>query len=181
MDRRQRKTREAIFTAFIELLSKKDFAQITVGEIINQADIGRATFYSHFETKDFLLKDKLVLSHNDFQRSNIIKDLDDNYYLIDFEFMANNVDLYDVACFGNDSILDGEELLKAYKDDAPSLDDFKKFYLWRMFISLQWHNVAIIKHFKGEGETHNINFLDVANHFLNNAIEVYKKYHLLEK
>ena len=57
MDRRQRKTREAIFTAFIELLSKKDFAQITVGEIINQADIGRATFYSHFETKDFLLKE----------------------------------------------------------------------------------------------------------------------------
>lgn len=57
MDRRQRKTREAIFTAFIDLLSKKDFAQITVGEIINRADVGRATFYSHFETKDFLLKE----------------------------------------------------------------------------------------------------------------------------
>ncbi len=57
MDRRQRKTREAIFNAFIELLSKKNFAQITVGEIINKADIGRATFYSHFETKDFLLKE----------------------------------------------------------------------------------------------------------------------------
>ncbi len=56
MDRRQRKTREAIFTAFIELLSKKDFAKITVGEIIEKADVGRATFYSHFETKDFLLK-----------------------------------------------------------------------------------------------------------------------------
>ena len=57
MDRRQRKTREAIFNAFTELLSKKDFNQITVGEIINRADIGRATFYSHFETKDFLLKE----------------------------------------------------------------------------------------------------------------------------
>jgi len=57
MDRRQRKTREAIFTAFVTLLSKKDFGQITVSEIINQADIGRATFYSHFETKDFLLKE----------------------------------------------------------------------------------------------------------------------------
>jgi len=57
MDRRQRKTREAIFLAFTELLSKKDFGQITVGEIIAQADVGRATFYSHFETKDFLLKE----------------------------------------------------------------------------------------------------------------------------
>lgn len=57
MDRRQRKTREAIFRAFANLLSKKDFNQITVGEIINGADVGRATFYSHFETKDFLLKE----------------------------------------------------------------------------------------------------------------------------
>ena len=57
MDRRQRKTREAIFASFTELLSKKDFNQITVGEIIEHADIGRATFYSHFETKDFLLKE----------------------------------------------------------------------------------------------------------------------------
>lgn len=56
MDRRQRKTRELIFKAFIELLSKKDFSQITVGEIIERADVGRATFYAHFETKDFLLK-----------------------------------------------------------------------------------------------------------------------------
>ena len=57
MDRRQRKTREAIFKAFILLLSEKNYNKITVDEIIKIADVGRATFYAHFETKDFLLRD----------------------------------------------------------------------------------------------------------------------------
>ena len=57
MDRRQKKTREAIFNSFTGLLSKKGFSEITVGEIIEDANVGRATFYAHFETKDFLLKE----------------------------------------------------------------------------------------------------------------------------
>lgn len=57
MDRRQRKSRNAIFEAFTQLLSQRNYERITVGEIIDRADVGRATFYAHFETKEYLLKE----------------------------------------------------------------------------------------------------------------------------
>ena len=65
MDRRQRKSRSAIFKAFNSLLGEKAYSNITVQEIIDLADVGRTTFYAHFPTKADLLTElsKEILDH----------------------------------------------------------------------------------------------------------------------
>lgn len=68
-DRRITKTRKAIYNAFLQLLNQKDYEAITVQEIIDLADVGRSTFYSHYESKELLI-DELChyLFHHLFER-----------------------------------------------------------------------------------------------------------------
>ena len=54
-DRRVEKTKMAIYQALNDLLREKKYANISVQEIIDSANVGRTTFYSHFSDKDELL------------------------------------------------------------------------------------------------------------------------------
>lgn len=135
-------------------------------------------FYDFYEivqkNREFLLSQPLTLAHNDAQRSNIVKSVDDEYFLIDFEFAANNDPAYDIATFGNGDALEGKRLLEEYQKLSPLKDGLKRYVLWRIDISLQWYLVALIKHYRGEGEIHDIDFLAVGKHFLNVAREAKK-------
>jgi AcrR family transcriptional regulator len=54
-DRRSRRTQKSLHDALISLVLEKNYDSITVQEILDRADVGRATFYSHFKGKDELL------------------------------------------------------------------------------------------------------------------------------
>ena len=135
-------------------------------------------FYELWEivqkNRGFLLSQPRGLAHNDAQRSNIVKSTDDKYYFIDFEFAANNDPIYDIGTFGNGDALEGKRLLDEYEKLVPVKDGLKRYALWRIDISLQWYLVALIKHYRGEGKIHGIDFLAVGKHFLNVAEEAKK-------
>ena len=123
------------------------------------------------KNRGFLLSQPLSLAHNDAQRSNIIKAIDDNYYLIDFEFSANNDPVYDIATFGNGDAFEGKRLLEEYEKLTPLADGLKRYALWRIDVSLQWYLVALIKHYRGEGAIHGYDFLQVGRFFLKIALD----------
>ena len=56
IDRRVARTRRTLHEALIRLIMRKGYDALTVQEIIDEADIGRATFYAHYRGKDDLLR-----------------------------------------------------------------------------------------------------------------------------
>ena len=54
-DRRIRRTRQLLQDALVALMLEKPYHSISVQEILDRADVGRSTFYTHYRDKDDLL------------------------------------------------------------------------------------------------------------------------------
>jgi AcrR family transcriptional regulator len=54
-DRRVQRTKQLLREALFALIQEKGFEKLSVQDIIDRANVGRATFYSHFDNKDDLL------------------------------------------------------------------------------------------------------------------------------
>jgi AcrR family transcriptional regulator len=54
-DRRVQRTRQLLRTALIELVQKQGYYSISIQDLTNYANLGKATFYLHYKDKDELL------------------------------------------------------------------------------------------------------------------------------
>lgn len=54
-DRRVQRTERLLREALVSLIREKGFEGLSVQQIIDRADVGRATFYAHFDNKDDLV------------------------------------------------------------------------------------------------------------------------------
>ncbi len=58
-DRRVQRTRQLLQNALISMMIEKGYEATTVQDIIDRANVGRATFYAHFADKETLLTSRL--------------------------------------------------------------------------------------------------------------------------
>jgi AcrR family transcriptional regulator len=54
-ERRSAEIRERLFRAALDLFARKGFAETTVEDITNAADVGKGTFFNYFPSKDHIL------------------------------------------------------------------------------------------------------------------------------
>src|ERR1700756_4773293 len=54
-ERQSHERRERLFRAALDLLARKGFAETTVEDITNAADLGKGTFFNYFPSKEHIL------------------------------------------------------------------------------------------------------------------------------
>lgn len=69
LDRRIRRTRRLLGEALISLALEFDYDEISIRRLTQRADVGYATFYRHFKSKDELFIDTLISKWNEFKQS----------------------------------------------------------------------------------------------------------------
>ncbi|HEV2478378.1 MAG TPA: TetR/AcrR family transcriptional regulator [Puia sp.] len=63
-DRRTQKTKKFLADALKELIQEKGYDNVTIQDIIDRANVGRSTFYAHYENKE-----QLMVGNINFQQS----------------------------------------------------------------------------------------------------------------
>lgn len=58
-DRRVQRTRAALMSAFIDLVLTRGYEALTAGDISRKANVGRSTFYLHYDGKEALLAESM--------------------------------------------------------------------------------------------------------------------------
>ena len=116
MDRRVQRTRKLLREALMTLILEEGYDAISIQDITDKANLGRATFYLHFKDKDELLLDVMDQFMADFldqvpQFSQAQWRLEDTKAITRlFDFAADHYDLYRILIIGSGGITASRQL-----------------------------------------------------------------------
>ena len=120
-DPRAHRTRQALQSAFIELLQSRSYQSITVTDIANRAGFARHTFYNHYETKDDLLNNLIDKILDGFFSGIDIW----NFYLADPEDELHMYTSFFQVWMDNEDIV---KILNKIDIDGVLVDRLKKYF-----------------------------------------------------
>jgi len=72
IDRRAARTRKALHNALMSLIVSKGYEAITVQDIIDEADVGRSTFYAHYTGKEDLLRSGFATLRHELELARLV-------------------------------------------------------------------------------------------------------------
>lgn len=105
-DRRVQKTRKLLKDALVSLIIEKGFASVTIQEILDKANVGRSTFYMHFENKQELLHSCFEAFHELFEKYSLdaSNTLDSNrsYFILNIFRLVERNQMLCKALLGKD-------------------------------------------------------------------------------
>jgi AcrR family transcriptional regulator len=99
MDRRAARTRKSLHHALMTLILHKGYEAITVQDILDEADVGRSTFYAHYTGKEDLLRRGFEMLRADLETARRSDRGEGNpgalgFSIAMFEHAARHADLY---------------------------------------------------------------------------------------
>lgn len=162
-DLRVKRTNKMIIDAFIHLVEKSGFEQVTVQDIADEAMINRATFYAHYKDKqdlyetifDYaltaftsvlnpaeLVKGNLIkVKHIELMMTKIYRNIQENrkFYLTIMDGSANEILRKKITDILNEQYADIFNRLKITENDIEVPMDFIIEYMTSIFIgTLHW-------------------------------------------
>ncbi|MDR3573467.1 MAG: TetR/AcrR family transcriptional regulator [Anaerolineaceae bacterium] len=103
-DRRILRTRKLLEEALITLIQEKDYAEITIQDIADRADVNRVTFYLHYRDKQELLENSADTIFNDLMAKinpltgeNFRLDIPPESMTLVYSFIAENARFYRIV------------------------------------------------------------------------------------
>lgn len=116
LDRRVQRTRKSLQESFLALILEEGYDEISIQDITEKANLGRATFYLHFKDKDELLLEVMNQLIIDFleqapQLTEAQWRLGDTKTIVKlFDFAAAHYDLYRILTIGSGGITASRQL-----------------------------------------------------------------------
>ena len=104
LQKRNSTVSQDITNALLKLMKRQNFNEITIVDIVNEAKVGRVSFYRNFNSKEDVIKKYLDEITNNFMKESQIHNYRDNlkmFLTILFTHLKNNFDFANVLLKAN--------------------------------------------------------------------------------